>query len=43
MLNGKPENWHTFINWLESKIDKNGTLNGTQKMNYLKTHVKGND
>ena len=37
---GKPENWHTFIDWLECVIDKNGTLNGTQKMNYLKITSK---
>ena len=34
---GKPEKYHTFIDWLECVIDKNGTL---AKWHFI---VKGND
>ena len=40
-FDGKPENWHTFIDSLECAIDKNNTLSDIKKTNYLKNLVEG--
>ena len=40
-FDGKPGNWHAFMDSYKCTIDKNDTLSDIQKMNYLKSLFEG--